>query len=110
MRKKNDSTTPEPPIALSAPSGSVGRCDYCNRAGKLVIQDPQTLYGQRWVFRTYLCPWHLGASNKWAKRMGPNFRHLVPIEYKSDEELLSQNAKVRRGDLTRTNNKEQDHE
>lgn len=77
--------------ALPPMLGSVGKCDYCHRAGKLVIQDPQTHFGQRWVFRAYLCPWHLGASNKWAKRMGPNFRQHAPIEYKSDEELLSQN-------------------
>lgn len=64
------------------------RCEQCGRPGKLVMQDPMTDFGQRWVFRSYLCPWHLGAINKWAKRMGPSFRHLVPIEFVPDKELL----------------------
>jgi hypothetical protein len=52
------------------------------------MQDPQTMFGQRWVFRAYLCRWHLGASNKWAARMGPHFRQLKPIEFKPDSDLL----------------------
>lgn len=55
------------------------------------MQEPHTLHGQRWVFRAYLCPWHLSASNKWRKKMGPNFKRLVPIEYTPDAVLLSQN-------------------
>lgn len=77
---------------LGAVPGSVNRCESCSRQGKLVMQEPHTLHGQRWVFRAYLCPWHLAASNKWRKKMGSNFKRLVRIPYKSDAELLSQNA------------------
>jgi hypothetical protein len=86
---KTQQTTFEP---LPACDGSVSRCESCNRLGKLVMQEPHTLHGQRWVFRAYLCPWHLAASNKWRNKMGPNFKRLTPIEYKPDAELLSQNA------------------
>lgn len=85
MKTQDQNATP---VASTALLVSLGKCDQCARTGKLVIQDPQTIFGQRWVFRTYLCRWHLGASNKWAARMGPHFRQLKPIEFKPDSDLL----------------------
>jgi hypothetical protein len=52
------------------------------------MQYPQTMLGQRWVFRAYMCRWHLGVNNKWAARMGPHFRQLKPIDFKPDSDLL----------------------
>jgi len=85
-------TMPAKSPETTTTASSMGICDQCARMGKLVMQDPQTMFGQRWVFRAYLCRWHLGAQNKWAARMGPHFRQLKAIEFKPDSDLLPNNA------------------
>ena len=53
--------------------GADTKCEKCDRPGKLICQTPmpaQPLHGipNPWVFRYYLCRWHLAADNRWRKQ------------------------------------------
>jgi hypothetical protein len=61
------------------------KCSECDRPGKLVIQERAGIPDDPFVFRYYLCPWHLAASNreivKWSRRP------LEYIDFKPDSEF-----------------------
>lgn len=69
-------------------------CDQCSRPGKLVSQHviPRKCTGwnqyvdEPWVFRYWMCQWHLAAWNR--KRMTGQKKMLV-LQWKPDEEVLA---------------------
>jgi len=60
----------------------------CTRPGNLVQQFLVRCVGNKpFVFRYYLCPWHLGGWNRTRSRYQ---KKLYRITYKPDSEILEQ--------------------
>ena len=68
-------------------------CNNCYRAGKLVSQfgnpaNSRAGMGSPWVFRFYLCQWHLAAWNRNAAATGS--KPLSVLQFKPDNEVISE--------------------
>lgn len=65
-------------------------CDGCGRAGKLVSQEYTWMEDDiPFIFRGYLCPWHLGAVNRHFRKQGTPFR-LKYIDRLPDDVVYAQ--------------------
>lgn len=56
-------------------SDARGRCNQCGRDSPIRIRDtyppmPHLGIHEPWIFRFYLCRWHLAAENREAKKLG----------------------------------------
>ena len=66
---------------------SINEYGLCKREGKLVQQFVHFVNRDPFVFRHYLCRYHLASYNRYRLK---NQRKLIPIEYVEDSELLQE--------------------